>query len=820
MGHTLKRFLVAAFALCAAVAGFAQNPTYKTGADLTPSGTPGVDSAFEYFYSDPLVSDRCVIYTRDTTTWTPSLNARHIVWLDGNNINGLWANATGTFLDTETVTQAGTGATRKVIRDQNAASNFGSYLLVRAGGATGSPNGSGIWTGQTSGATWTPTNVPQNGVGQYYTWGATDSWTIFRGYADMDLNYSSLQFANNGASVYPVLGAFTFATLPTFPGGESVVGNTGARPGAALTAANRTTYYWRGIAGADGNEYHTITSASDNNNNPGVSTNPEYRASDGKIRVFVVNPKTPCLQITVTGNAQFHTSAIKAYYQPKVYTNQQTEFFDLLGGTISFAMVDLYGTPCHYRINGGTWTTYSTPLTSSSFSTGSNTLDYYDDGFGSTSVFKTRVVLKNPIDPSLADGPYLPGGQHGTAFLIPPDTWTTIITRLTTSGTPQKVWYDNYSTDTSNNARPIIEANCMQGKRLPYAEGQATLSCASINAIQAMKQGTPTSPNWTFVPSGSTWNLGRYFKSYVLDNNTGIDSVGMQKNQEGQALGSREDIERGYYDCLTKMDMVLGYDIMCFNFRWDQFTGGMTPIESYYIRECIARDINEQIFNSNMGETDIVSSTFMWSTARNIYALGATYIIPTYTGTFGTNGIDGNTSTTTMNPFPDIGYTFKQVLIGNNQPLTAFPNYYKRLGLEETLYNATGEWDDKISYSNGSLMGRVLPFGVIMARKFNPEIQWPHYDLGLFRAAVGNGVGLGSGTEGWAHWTLLMTYNNLFRYSGPTGQAWTNTQASNPTENAGTRMFNCQCWGLIDWQYLLTTSAGQPQPSSAILATP
>lgn len=60
----------------------------------------------------------------------------------------------GTFQEGETVTQAGTGATGIVVIPASA----GTRLYIRT--ITGTPNNSGVWTGGTSSATFTPTAVP------------------------------------------------------------------------------------------------------------------------------------------------------------------------------------------------------------------------------------------------------------------------------------------------------------------------------------------------------------------------------------------------------------------------------------------------------------------------------------------------------------------------------------------------------------------------------------------------------------------------------------------------------------------------------------
>lgn len=83
-----------------------------------------------------------------------SLGMLHVV-VQGNG-RGRIGNGTftaGTFTDEEVATQATTGATARIIGTQSA----GTYL--KAALISGTPNGTNVWTGGTSGATFTPTSM-------------------------------------------------------------------------------------------------------------------------------------------------------------------------------------------------------------------------------------------------------------------------------------------------------------------------------------------------------------------------------------------------------------------------------------------------------------------------------------------------------------------------------------------------------------------------------------------------------------------------------------------------------------------------------------
>ncbi|MBS0328224.1 MAG: hypothetical protein JSR30_00095 [Proteobacteria bacterium] len=762
----------------------AELTNYKSGIDLVWSGTKGTDYMEEYFYSDKTVCDRKVVYIKDTTSITMSHNARNVAFITTYNLPGAFNS--GTFVNGETATQAGTGATIVIVGPQSSGNSLCASSL------TGSPSQTGQYTGGTSGAKFTPTNFGT--TWDYGIIGASDAYATIRYRVDRDLQWD-YEFAvgDGSGTLLPAYSApFTFASL-TYDGSTPVVGTTGASTASALTTANAATYYWRGILDSVGDEWHSITVADDDSTNPGISsTNYERYASDGKVILFVVNPKTPGLTVRSTGNGQFYTTPPKQYFVPRIA--DQTTYFNAGTGSVTFEIRDINGGNIFYSINGGGTVSVganNVTLSDSDFSTGTNTLQYWFNA----SYKKTRTIVKNPPFPSASE-------THGSLYIS--KSWATVLATIANASTEVHTWYVTSNTGANfYNARGYVDNNYLKGQRYGYTVDNYGHNDAALNCIAAKING------WDTTADGGTHSYGYYAKTQLLDNATSIDSVGLEKDQVGlpgaaayhACLGSRENTIRGYYDVKTLGDMVLTYDLVAAEYTTAQNANGITAIEDYYIRDCIARSINEQIFNSNLGKTGgWAASGGMWDTARNGYAMMACYAIPTYSSpVFGTCGLDGNTTTYYYCPFPTVKYTWKQVLIDNNQTLTAFPNLYRRLGIEEYLIDSDGNMGTgiKASYFNFPLMGQALALCVNTAKINNPSLAWPNYDNYLVNSEQGTLHSV-SVPEGNFQYTLPTNYNARFPLSAADGIAWTATQTTG-TETAQATLVSSNAFGLLWW---------------------
>jgi Bacteriophage tail sheath protein len=133
---------------------------------LTPSGTPALLENYTNLSTDPTNPQWAVtVINSDSTNITitaptppgtslPTPTATANVWIAAGSLT----TPTQFFTATETVTQAGSGATAKVVGTVN-----GSYLILSAL-VSGTPNSSGAWT-DTAGASFSPTTAPVKGSG-------------------------------------------------------------------------------------------------------------------------------------------------------------------------------------------------------------------------------------------------------------------------------------------------------------------------------------------------------------------------------------------------------------------------------------------------------------------------------------------------------------------------------------------------------------------------------------------------------------------------------------------------------------------------------
>lgn len=130
------------------IAGFTTGATYNFGSLGSSPATTGSPMFTATVVSKGYNSSG----TLGTTTRT--LYGTHVVRVPATTATIAGAFTTGTFVDGEIVTQATSGATAVIVGGQ------ASGPKLRAFGVTGTPTATNIWTGGTSGATFTPTATP------------------------------------------------------------------------------------------------------------------------------------------------------------------------------------------------------------------------------------------------------------------------------------------------------------------------------------------------------------------------------------------------------------------------------------------------------------------------------------------------------------------------------------------------------------------------------------------------------------------------------------------------------------------------------------
>ena len=324
----------------------AEPVNYKSGIDVTFGGTRGVDWDEEVFWYKPIEDSTKVVYIKDDTLISMAHNERAEMQTNsGNHIT------------------VGTGSAGQI-----------RYCVDRD------------WQ-----------------LNRYY-WGKPRNATDHRypAYAG-PFSFSQLTYGtgfNDDASAVPVVGSTGHNNA-----GITVDGKTGQ-----IRVTDRRSHYQYGQLDAFGDEWHQMTLASDDTDMreaQGLTFN-ENHASDGTLILFVVNPRTPCIKFSVSGDGQFYTTPAKIYQVPKIHT--QTTY---ISNGVSFVLTNVTNTDAiFYRFgDSGDFTEYTGPVSLDGMADGEHELQYYFD----SNHIKTRKIVKNPAYPSDADNA-IEGFQHGYLF--------------------------------------------------------------------------------------------------------------------------------------------------------------------------------------------------------------------------------------------------------------------------------------------------------------------------------------------------------------------------------------------------------------------
>ena len=559
---------------------------------------------------------------------------------------------------------------------------------------------------------------------QYY-WKWTDNWA-----------------RTETAKVLPAYTApFTLASQVYEPG-VPVVGTTGFK---TTNYADRTNNYVRGIVDSVGDEWHVLAYAHDSNDflrprTPMVDQ--AYYADDGKTVLLVVNPKTPCLSISVTGDAQFFTSRPKAYWTPKIC--DQTTCILPRTGTVSLRLLNIYGAPISYRINGGATVNVGAAevtLTDSAFSNGSNTLEYWYTA--TPAVKRTRTIVKNPTHPSLSE-------PHGNRLWVDASGYSTVLSRITRA--PYLSWYNVYKTRRDMNGQQDYDSNARIGKRWQGSWNLHGFNAALKNAFVAKVEG------FNYTASGASKSFGRYAIEMLLDHARTIDPLGFEMSHTADSIPVRELHYRGYYDSVPLQESIFAYDIIAANFRSDQVTGGLTPIEDYFIRDVFAGFIYEAMQWG--ADFCIIGAPGMWGGARMATAAYMAMVMPEYsTPYYGTSGFGTVQTTYPLCPYQDDQYTWKQALFDDTGTRKSFPNLRWFAGWDkngpsgagnivdmffhegEVDGRRKGDWRTKSAYYGGGLMGNHMMTWANMAKMWGGGKTCELFELSIGFAVAGTFTG-------------------------------------------------------------------------------
>lgn len=542
-------------------------------------------------------------------------------------------------------------------------------------------------------------NVTRRGEG-----GAGDDG-IIRYKVDREGNNTNYLYTGGSSPAYS--GPFNFAGL-TYEDGSSVVGGVGDNGFPVEDLAN----HWRkGVLATGGEEVHSLLLWDDDSH---LSGHAEYKASDSAYYPVILNPKAPIIKFS--GAGQFRTTLFKDYWKPVAY--DQTTVFT---GSINCTLNDLNGANVVYRINGGSFVDSGTStlvLTQDDFATGDNTLEWYRAG--SPGNVRSRKVVKDLAHPSM-------GESHGT--LLTAD-WAAVLARIESAPYVTKA----NELETNNNLHGHDYFNYGDGWRRTSREALA-------NAFVAKRKGV------AYTKSGETDPFAVYGKNMLIDNIRGMASVGLEKVWPGDAIPNKESMYRGYWDVDPILSMAFGYDILIDIFRSDSVAGGITPVEDFHIRECLA-DWAHECLLCHSGIERLRAGKGMWGTCRTIGGVVCAMAMPTYTSEhYGTSGFDGNTVVALNAPYPNHPLTWKKVLYDRSDSVTLkgypdldYERYTDSLITNTGLFLPDGRFNDKIGYFEAPLCRHV--FSVLMnlaaQRGDDPRQLYPHMWAGFVNATEGD----------------------------------------------------------------------------------
>lgn len=562
--------------------------------------------------------------------------------------------------------------------------------------------------------------------------------------------------------------------------GIPVVGSIGSN-GQAVTPATQTSYYYKGMSDSVGDEWHTLTVADDDS---AVTSNAEFRSSDGKVFLFVVNPKTPCLRWRVSGNGQFYTTPPKVYFQPYIY--DQTTYIDPRAGGVSVEIRDINGNNVFYRVVSSLSDT-TTPFTDAGssavildhtrFPAGKSFLQYYYRGRETNK--KTRTVVKAPGYPSA-------GETHGDRLWVNASVWESKLA----ASLKADWWMGQWKTKDIRNGHLDISANRRKGRRSGFSD------TPFINAMVTRAYGAGYQS--TLVP-GTTF--AQFAKDALLESALVLDPIGAELNLSNNPIPCRELLYRGYYDVRKVYQYAAAYDILIGYFRENQgHPNGITPIEDYFIRDTLARWTTVAGMATGSWTSppwQRFDSGGMWETAHKTGAAFVACMMPNYsTPYFGTSGLNGSTKTYNHITFPTLNHTWFSLYLDNSVAPVGYPGVATRMGVDEYLWVAkdgTTKWADRISYADTPLMGQCMGVYYNLLKLFHPAKKLPRFDAAMALAAKGQLYGdkfvtSSDSSARFYAWSILCNaWHPSFRsVAQPKSLALPTTDSQNPSKQLNT----------------------------------
>ncbi len=738
---TLFAILVSLCFLNCPAAQAAEEPVnYKSGISVLFGGTRGVDWEEEVFWYKPEQDDSKVVYIRSTTS----------VIMQHNILNEMQTK----------------GGEHIVIRDDGGGKI--RYCVDRD---------------YQRHYYWAKPKDEVSARYPEYTWPFSFSQLAYgTGYSDDDSNI-------------PIVGT-------TGHNNKGVIIDSGS---GQILVTDRYNHYQYGQLDKFGDEWHQMAVADDdtiireNAPPPGPYTFNENHASDSKLILFVVNPKTPCIRFFAEGSGEFYTTPPKVFQVPKIH-----EQITYVTDDVLFSLSNISDTrQCYYKWdNQVNYTEYTARVSCNPLVDGRHILYYYYD----PAVIKSRVIIKNPDFPSAKE-------SHGYMLWENDQKFQKI--KLLCTQFSETVNYRKYNESFRN--------------RLDYPE---CFNTWNKNFPDSPYIGKGTRKKWSktfnnaFVAKVEGFNstLGaeaaNRAKGMLLDNAITVANLGLII-ANGEPNPGIVIWRRGYYDDDLYLDQLAAYDILIKDYKSTDVLGGITPVEDYKIRDTIAYAglIGMMVRGDYPFYAQVNNRSGMWGTCRELAAFTIGTVMPSYsTPYYGTSGFNGTKAEYCFTPYPNQAFTWKEVFFlektadGSSLPMLGFPNLAHPFGLHEQFTTETvirsdgqelppGSFTDRVGYATIDMMGHGFQqfANNIKISPYTKGKTYPYLEMFFQHCNSGTVYGLKStGTEaGSIYAENLLLINDRFLNLASAAAASMDLLITLNNKTLDTYIYQQGIWGLI-----------------------
>lgn len=155
--------------------------------------------------------------------------------------------------------------------------------------------------------------------------------------------------------------------------------------------------FHRGMLDDFGDEWHVLTFWDVDPEN--TSYQRDDQSNDGKIVLVVLDPQTPVISLGAPAGEAFYTTPAKLYYTPHIH--RRTTY--LTSGAVVTLTNITSAEPIRYRVDGGPWQDYTTPLPASTLFDTADSTHTLDCRLGDAGPVRTRTFHYESAQPTAGE---------------------------------------------------------------------------------------------------------------------------------------------------------------------------------------------------------------------------------------------------------------------------------------------------------------------------------------------------------------------------------------------------------------------------------